>query len=187
MYRGLSHAAWGYFFLFFDFNLGTVSIFPKFVGWLLLLSAIGKLAGERRDLLLLRPLCILLALWNGADWALSWLGTTLDGRFLFLDLLVSAAGLYFHYQFLTDMAALAEQYQAEEDDLDRRLRSRRTALVVATTVVTLVLYLPERVFGTVRTVSAWGAAIVGCIAALMVMFGLFALRRYFREEVETET
>ncbi|MDE6998163.1 MAG: hypothetical protein K2P04_09875, partial [Oscillospiraceae bacterium] len=64
LYKGLSHAAWGYFFLNFDFYLGTVSIFPRFAGYLLFLSTIGKLAGERRDLLLLRPLCVLLAVWN---------------------------------------------------------------------------------------------------------------------------
>ena len=61
IYSGLSNAAWGYFFLHFDFNLNNVSIFPRFVGWLLLLSACKKLSGERRDLALLRPLAVLLA------------------------------------------------------------------------------------------------------------------------------
>ena len=60
VYGGLSNTAWGYFFLHIDFNLGvnqtSVNVLPRFVGWLLLLSAIGKLAGERRDLPLLRPL-----------------------------------------------------------------------------------------------------------------------------------
>ena len=50
LYTGLSHAAWGYFFLNFDVNFGTVSVIPRFVGFLLLLSAIGKRldAGVRR-------------------------------------------------------------------------------------------------------------------------------------------
>ena len=107
IYSGLSHAAWGYFFLNFDFNFNTVSIFPRFVGFLLLLSAIDKLSGERRDLALLRPLTMLLAVWSGLDWLVSWAGGDVDGHILFLDLLVAAAGLYFQFQFLTDMAALA--------------------------------------------------------------------------------
>ena len=68
LYRGASHAAWGYFFLYIDINLGTLNILPDWAAYLLFLSAIRKLQGERRDLALLRPLGILLAVWNGADW-----------------------------------------------------------------------------------------------------------------------
>ena len=39
VYGGLSNAAWGYFFLHIDFNLGvnqtSVNVLPRFVGWLL--------------------------------------------------------------------------------------------------------------------------------------------------------
>ena len=68
---GLSCAAWGYFLLHFDVTLGPVSILPAFAGYLLLLSAIGKLSGIRRDLALLRPLGGLLAAWNIFDWLCS--------------------------------------------------------------------------------------------------------------------
>ena len=67
LYDGISHAAWGYLFLYLDINLGTVSVLPRFVGWLLFLSAIEKLKAERRDLALLRSLGTLLAAWSAAD------------------------------------------------------------------------------------------------------------------------
>ena len=125
VYSGLSNAAWGYFFLHFDFNLNNVSIFPRFVGWLLLLSACKKLSGERRDLALLRPLAVLMAVWHTLDWLLSWGGGDVDGHVLFLDLLLAVAGLYFHFQFLTDMAGLAEQYQPEDVGLDGKRPQKR--------------------------------------------------------------
>lgn len=181
LYRGLSHGAWGYFFLHFDFNLGTVSIFPRFAGFLLLLSAINKLSGERRDLSLLRPLAALLAAWNGLDWLASWAGGDIDGHILFLDLMMTVANLYFHFQFLTDMAALAGQYQPAGDDLDRRLRRRRTAYVVLTTVIALILNLPEGLLGDWQRWMAMGMAVIACIVAVFVMTGLFGLRRCFRE------
>ena len=181
LYRGLSHAAWGYFFLHFDFNLGTVSVFPRFAGFLLLLSAISKLSGERRDLALLRPLAILLAAWHGVDWLLSWGGMDVDGHILFLDLLMTAANLYFHFQFLTDMAALAGQYQPAGDDLDRRLRRRRTAYVVLATAIALILDLPAGLLGDWQHWAAMGMAVGACIMAVFVMTGLFGLRRCFRE------
>ena len=185
VYSGLSHAAWGYFFLHFDFNLNNVSIFPRFVGWLLLLSACTKLAGVRRDLTLLRPLAVLLAVWHALDWLLSWGGGNVNGHILFLDLLIAVAGLYFHFQFLTDMAALAERYQPEGAGLDGKLRCRRTLYVVMITLFSLLgnllAALPEH----------WGEGIAvvmmltALIAAFLIMAALFRLRRFFREE-ETE-
>ena len=152
LYKGLSHAAWGYFFLNFDFNLGTVSIFPRFAGYLLFLSAIGKLAGERRDLLLLRPLCVLLAVWNGGDWLLSWGGGDIDGHVLFLDLLMAAAGLY------------------------------RTAYIVLVTVISLFSAAPGQIMilgDDWRAGIILGLAVTACVFSLMIMVGLFELRKFF--------
>ena len=185
VYSGLSHAAWGYFFLHFDFNLGTVSIFPRFVGWLLLLSACEKLSKERRDLALLRPLAILLAAWYALGWLLSWGGEDVNGHILFLDLLLAVAGLYFHFQFLTDMAALAERYQPEGTGLDGKLRRRRTVYVVLTTLFAL---MGNVLAGLPDNLGEWffmGMALAALLAAFLIMAALFRLRRFFRER-ETE-
>lgn len=186
LYSGLSNAAWGYFFLHIDINLNSVSILPRFVGYLLLLSAIGKLSGERRDLALLRPLGMLLAGWNGVDWLLSWAGANLDGKILPLDLLVAAVGLYFHFQFITDMAALAEQYQPEGGDLDLRLRRRRTVYIVLCTVMSMFQNLPFGRFQEGWFFAMMALLVVMLIVMLFIMAGLFELRRYFREQGENQ-
>ena len=46
LYSGISKAAWGYFFLYFNINFNNVSILPSFVGYLLFLSAINLLKGK---------------------------------------------------------------------------------------------------------------------------------------------
>ncbi len=184
LYSGLSNAAWGYFFLTFDFNLNNVSVLPRFVGFYLLFSAIGKLSGERRDLNLLRPLCILLTGWSGLDWLLSWLGGDVEGHILFLDLLVTVVTLYFHFQFLTDMAALSECCQPEDDNLASRIRGHRTAFTLLITVFGLMADL------TPVLPWEWWAGMIGfgalitCIVALMIMMDLFHLRKLIRSEEE---
>ena len=184
LYSGLSNAAWGYFFLTFDFNLNNVSVLPRFVGFYLLFSAIGKLSGERRDLNLLRPLCILLTGWSGLDWLLSWLGGDVEGHILFLDLLVTVVTLYFHFQFLTDMAALSECCQPEDDNLASRIRGHRTAFTLLITVFGLMANL------TPVLPWEWWAGMIGfgalitCIVALMIMMDLFHLRKLIRSEEE---
>lgn len=179
LYTGLSQAAWGYFFLFFDVKWGTVSITPRFVGFLLLLSAVGKLSGERRDLALLRPLGLLLAGWTGLDWLLSWGGGSVEGHILFLDLLVSAARLYFEFQLLTDLAAIAETYQPEGVGLDGRLLRRRTEDVVLFTLLSLLASLPQAEWRDWLMVPLM---VLASVVSLLIMWNLFQLRRYFREE-----
>lgn len=183
LYKGVSCAAWGYLFLYLDINLGTVSILPRFVGWLLFLSAVKHLSSQRRDLALLRPLGILLAVWNGADWLASWAGTTLDGRFPALDLIVGAASLYFHFQFLTDCAALAAQYQPPDGELDRRLLRWRTVQTLLITAVTL-LSCPVEFFGGIWEYAAILLAVAGVFVALCLMAALFSLRKLFRDSPE---
>lgn len=184
LYSGLSNAAWGYFFLTFDFNLNNVSVLPRFVGFYLLFSAIGKLSGERQNLNLLRPLCILLTGWSGLDWLLSWLGGDVEGHILFLDLLVTVVTLYFHFQFLTDMAALSECCQPEDDNLASRIRGHRTAFTLLITVFGLMADL------TPVLPWEWWAGMIGfgalitCIVALMIMLDLFHLRKLIRSEEE---
>ena len=190
LYRGVSHAAWAYFFLYFNINLGSINILPDFVCYLLLWSAIGCLEEEERDLTLLRPLCVLLGVWAGADWVFTLLGGTLDGRFRPMDLLISVAAIYFHFQLFTDFARLAARYQPQGEELDRsllRLRTVHTLLLTAVAVLTWPFpngtqfslsggALPEQITGLLLL----GLALAGLVVALMLMFGLFSLRKYFR-------
>lgn len=181
LYDGASYAAWGYLLYYFDVSLNAVSILPRFVGYLLLLSAAKAWKEERRDLGLLRPLGLLLAAWYGADWLASWSGGTLDVQFLFLDLLVAAAQLYFHFQFLTDAAALAAKYQPPEGTLDRGILRLRTAQTVLITAVAMISPLARRLGETGALLMA-ALAVAGVVMGLMLILKLFQLRRLFREK-----
>lgn len=187
MYDALTCAAWGYFLLFFDFKLGNVSVLPAFAGYLLLREAARDLSAERRDLSLLRPLLTLLAVWAFGDWLLSWAGQDMDGHVLFADLLMAAIQLYFHFQFLTDMAALAERHQAEGGDLHRRLLRKRTLYTLLITFVAIV----QQAYGGFADPDAAGwlvmvPAIFACVLSLGAMVNLFELRDCFRAEGEEE-
>ena len=194
LYRGVSHAAWAYIFLYLDINLNTLNILPDFVCYLLLWSAISCLEGEERDLRLLRPLCLLLGVWAGLEWAVALLGWSLEGRLLPWDLLLAVAGLYFHFQLFTDFAHLAERYQGEGETLDRRLLRLRTVQALLQTALTASVFLLSP--GTELTFP-WGSSLeglaagvllalaaAGLVVALMLMFALFALRRCLLQRAE---
>lgn len=180
LYRGTSCVAWGYFFLYFDLNLGTVSILPRFAGYLMFLSAISHLSAEQRDLALLRPLGILLTLWHGINWLTSWSGITLDGYFLPADLVVSVISLYFHFQLFTDLSALAAKYQQPGQELDRKFLHYRTLQTLLITVTSLTAYLPE---GDVQRSIVLLLTIISFLVCLRLMGAAFTLRKLFREDV----
>lgn len=188
MYTGLSQAAWGYFFITFDFNLNHVSILPRFVGYILLYLAVDKLSQARRDLNLLRPLAVVLICWFFGDWFFTAAGWNLEGRvpFLqFLSLVVSVCVLYFHFQFLTDMAALAEQYQPEGSDLNRRILNRRTALLILSTALeltsSLVQFIGTEQQAAVTLAGALCALLALLVIVILIMRALFELRRCVRD------
>ncbi len=98
---------------------------------------------------------------------------------MFLDLLVSVARLYFEFQLLTDLAAVAEAYQPEESDLDRRIRRHRTEDMVLVTLLSLLVFLPQAEW---RDWLVLALAVLVCVVSLMIMWNLFQLRRCLREE-----
>ena len=181
LYSGVSRAAWGYFFLYFHLNVnfsgGTLGLIPSFIGFLLFYSAIGLLAEDIPALALLRKFALLLAVWYGAEWLLAWGNGQLNGWSQFLDLLVCLVELYFHFQFLTNLATLAETYQPLELDLAGRLRGIRTLQVILHTAVMLLefvrAWIPE-----LWTMVTLVSAVVYFIAGICMMHALFRLRRY---------
>ena len=86
----LSRIAWAYLLIHLHFRLNNLDVLPDWAGYLLIFSAIGLLAGELRDLPLLRPFCILLGAVSGVDW-LSFLltGAEFTGRFFLLSALIT--------------------------------------------------------------------------------------------------
>ena len=182
---GLTYAAWGYLFLHVDINVQHISMTPDFVGDLMLLTAIKYLSSARRDLLLLRPLCVLMAVWHGIQWV-PVLNDHVD--ILFVNLLFYTVALYFHFQFFTDMAALAEDLQPPEAHLDRTLLRFRTLYALVYTAWYLLKFgsvnLPQY-----RESLTWVFAVgtvVWILIAIVLMAGLFSLRNCVGYETEEQ-
>ncbi len=178
LYQGVSCVAWGFFFEYFDFNINGISVLPAFVGYCLFWKAIGLLQEERRDLALLRPLGLLLIGWHLLAWLCTFAGYSLENGpdlLRMAGVVVSLADLYFHFQLLTDLAAMAADYQ-EDSSLDTRLLRLRTWQTVFLTLMTLLVYLRADGWWSGLTICM---AIAGVVTGLCIMLNLFALRKLF--------
>lgn len=187
LYDGIGKAAWGYLFIYFNINLGTVNILPAFVGYLLFLSAIKLLSDEERELKLLETIGALLMLWHLAAWVVaSFAAIDLDGIVPIADIIASVINIYFHFQLLTNLASIAAKYQPEGEGLDRSILNCRTFQTIMLTAAIILLRLtsPDNFVGAYTSI---GIAILYLIAAAVMMNTLFDLRRCFAEKSEEET
>lgn len=176
VYSGISKAAWGYFFLYFNINFNNVSILPSFVGYLLFLSAINLLKEEERELSLLHTLGTIMALWTGVEWLASFVGLNLEGMWQFIDIIISLVNLYFHFQFLTNLASIAAKYQSEGYELDAKLLRYRTLQTVMLTAIEIIIRF-QPWLSEAWTVISIGMLIVYLIAGICLMKALFDLRK----------
>ena len=181
--HALSRIAWAYLLILLNFRInGGLDLLPDWVGYLLIFLAIGMLAGELRDLPLLKPFCVLLGAASLVDWlALPLSGSELTGRFFLLSALAACVSLYFHFQLLTDLALLADG-PGNTPVLACRLRLCRNIDAVLQIAVTLLAILP------LPAEERW----VQLLSALTVLFwtgvrlltavSLFSLRSRFSLE-----
>ena len=123
----LKHIAWGYILIHLNINLGTIDILPDFAGYLLLLGALPILGQIEPSALLLRPFGIGLVLWHFVSWVAAILGITTFGYLP--TLLASIVNIYFHFQLLTNLAAIARTYNCPQEKSILGLRTIRTIMV----------------------------------------------------------
>ena len=123
---------------------------------------------------------VILALWHAFVWAMSWVSVEIEGKWLLADILISVMNIYFQFQFVTNLAAIAEKYQTEEDDLHGKMLKYRTWQTVILTVITIVTeLLPQEptLVGYLFTTMA----VVYLILAFCLIKALFDLRRCVQE------
>ena len=183
VYNGISKAIWGYFFLYFNINLGTISILPSFIGYILFLKSIDLLQEEERELSLLKTLGVILGIWEGIQWLANCVGYSFDGKWQFINLIIGLLNLYFHFQFITNLASIAKKHQQESCIYDRNLLTYRTRLTILQTIF--------RVFTTfnfiLEEVMIYITVILGIILVIVcigIMVILNQLRKHLKNEEE---
>lgn len=181
IYDGISKAIWGYFFLYFDINLGTISILPSFVGYILFLKAIDLLEEEERELSLLKTLGLILVAWNVIEWLAKCVGYSFGNKWQFVTLIAGLLNMYFHFQFLTNIASIAIKHQEENCAYDKTLLSCRTIQTLMLTVflvVTNLSFIPEDIL----IYPTFILAIIYIIVCIYIMATLNGLRKNLKTE-----
>lgn len=185
LYDGISKTAWGYFFLYFNINLGTVSILPSFVGYILFLRTIKILEDEERELALLKTLGTILAVWNFVEWVASWFSYSFGNQWHFINIIIGLINLYFHFQLITNLASIATKYQQDGYEQDKKLLRYRTIQTIMLTVF-LIMSSFSLVFNEVWAYISIALAIVYVVVCVCLMKALFDLRKCLKTDEEIQ-
>ena len=175
--RAIKHIAWGYVLLYLDVNLATFNILPDWLGFLLILFALPALADEVPSAALLRPFAILLAAWEGFEWLAKLFGASIGVDLTVPFLIVNVIVLYFHFQLLTDLAALSEKYGCPQT---RKLLQLRTVNTLIATALALPLPWEQTEWLAIAALLVYGAIVI------WICFVLFGLKRSLTEEENNE-
>ena len=177
LYNGISRAAWGYFFVYFDLNIEIVDILPDFVGYILFLYAINLLQEEERELSLLKPLGIIMTVWTVLVWLGSFRSMQIEGMWQFADIIICLVNLYFHFQLLTNMASIAAKHQSYGYELDVKLLHYRTVQTVMLTGIEIVTCLQPWLPNGMWLLASFCMLIAFVVACICIMRILFNLRK----------
>jgi len=125
----LAFIAWGYVFLYLDFRLNfglPLNLLPDWAAYLLFCLALPELGKAVPTALLLRPLGVFLGVWELVSPLVE---GDMGGLFTVAGLVSLVLDLYFHFQLLSDLAALAGQHGLPHQQRLLRLRSFRTVFI----------------------------------------------------------
>lgn len=126
--KSIKKIAWGYVFLYFDINLGTIDVLPAFWGYWLFYKAIRDgISLEEENANLLKPIAIVLVIYQSVLWILHSLGIATD--ILLVSEFRTILSLYFHFQLLTNLANIARRYQCPQEKALLRVRTIQTILL----------------------------------------------------------
>lgn len=172
--------AWGYVFILFDINLGTVSILPDWAGYMMIISALSVLALEVPAMKLLKPLGIILAIYSVAEWIMKIFSA--DYSLMVVSVLIICINIYFNFQLFTNLSEIAEKYDCSQK---KRILKLRTAITV-TEVIANVVMLVVRISTDNDDFTYFIPIIMGVILALMMILICSTLFSFSKSLVQKE-
>ena len=166
-YKELSNkirrVGWGFVFILFNINIGTVSILPKWAGYMMIISALPVLASQVPSAKLLKPLGVALAVYSGAEWAMKII--SLDYSLAVLSVLIMCILVYFNFQLFTNLAEIAEKHSCPQQ---KGLLKLRTALII-TEVITNIILIVVRISTDNDDFTYFIPIIMGIIQLIMMI------------------
>ncbi len=122
----------GFIFIVFDIRIQTIQFLPDWIGYYLFYKAIDVIGEYEESTKLLRPLIVILGVYNGIVWILMIINVSIES-FDMLQLFMNIISIYIQFQLLTNISNIALSHHFEKES--KRLNILRTMNVISVTFV----------------------------------------------------
>lgn len=165
--RALQKIFWGYICLYFDLNIGTIDILPAWYAYLFFYQAIrDSIEKEEESAKLLKSICLALTIYRLIEWFVVMFG--MEMNVMIVTELFSVLALYFHFQFLTNLANIAHKYECP---IENTLLALRTVHTVMMTILTFTMHFRE---------IEWLSLMIVVAQIIIMIFICFVIRKFRR-------
>lgn len=172
----LKKIAWAYVLLHVNFSIGTINLLPEWAGYLLILSVLPAIGEEEETANLLIPLAKVMVVTG----VIFWINDGFLGSAFHLELVnifADVIALYFHFQLLTNLAAIAKKYNCSQEKTLLALRTVNTLFITFCSVLKL-FYEAEVVTYILYVVLA-----VWVVVTIWLCATLFSLKKELQSGV----
>lgn len=129
---------------------------------------------------------IVLAVWNVVEWFADCIAYNFGGKWQFVTLITGLVNLYFHFQFITNLASIATKHQQENCIYDKDLLTCRTVQTILQTFFIVVsnlnyTFAPDEVgfYATIILTLCYFIFLLGIVRTLV------QLRKHLKQDEET--
>ncbi len=172
--KAVKKIAWGYILIHVHINIGTLDLLADWWGCLLFYQALTALGTYEPSAFLLKPLGIVMILWEAVTWILTAIGITIPDYLP--GLVIAIISLYFHFQLLTNVASIAKKYECPQEGSLLTLRTLQTLFITL-----LALPLPWEEY-EIAAILLLLVNLIIAIALCVVLFGLHKALQEFHDD-----
>ena len=126
--KSISKFLWAYVFILFNISIGPADVLPDFIGYILMAAGIFALSKELGHSPLLKILSIIMSVWSAIFWGLNVFSVSSDAL-TYVSSSAGAVDIVLNFLLLTDLSIICKTYQAEEQNLDKKLITARNIYV----------------------------------------------------------
>lgn len=105
--KAIKYVIIGYFFLLLSISIDGINIFPKWLGYIFLYRSLVPISQYTKSALLLRPILILIAIYDFICWLLTFFGISFS--MYVITIIITSLDLYLDFQLLTNIADIAKR------------------------------------------------------------------------------
>ena len=182
LYKSIGKILWGYVFILFSINIGTVDILPDFAGYILLMIGIISAADELEHLSLLKALSIVMAVWSAFVWVCDIFAISSE-VFTYISASVGAVNIILNFTLLSELAAICGNYQTTEQKLDKKLLTARNIYVVCigasvlSSLLLLIFSKTEEVLIAITVAVSLICIVMFIVVMVLLLQGLSGLKK----------